>query len=255
MYNFSQIKNNSTKSIEVFWKGNKQPADRVSMGVIAPDKYLTLDSFESHIFLVSVVGDSTSGTEVVKKGYDETLTVYLHKDGSLELDASHTFDNMEALLEYALATCPDQSNSFHASCIAANTYPAMVQIFDYNQAVKSLRDQISDKLRNYTCADDSLPTSTPKSSAVEFVYDKEYTVDTYLDMENAKIWAVRDFVTEEECDLLMEHARPRLQRAAVVGADGLGEISESRKAQQAGYNVEGEEDPLWYKCYSVCVVV
>lgn len=215
------------------------------MGVIAPDKSFAMDSFDSHNFLIALKGETSNGLDFTKSGYDETLTVYLQENGSLELEVHHPFDLMESLLEKALEACPDQTHSMHASCITAQTYAAMVPIFDHNQAVKSYRDQIADKLRNYTCADESLPTSTPKSSAVEFIYGKEYTVHTYLNMEMAKIWAVPDFVTDEECNLLMEHGRPRLQRAAVVGADGLGEISESRKAQQAGYNIEDENDPLW----------
>lgn len=43
----------------------------------------------------------------------------------------------------------------------------------------------------------------------------------------------------------MDHGKPRLQRATVAGEGGEAQVSTHRQAQQAGYDVRGEEDPLW----------
>eukprot|EP00604_Paraphysomonas_vestita_P004280 CAMPEP_0174825382 /NCGR_PEP_ID=MMETSP1107-20130205/42696_1 /TAXON_ID=36770 /ORGANISM="Paraphysomonas vestita, Strain GFlagA" /LENGTH=236 /DNA_ID=CAMNT_0016056921 /DNA_START=714 /DNA_END=1427 /DNA_ORIENTATION=- len=43
----------------------------------------------------------------------------------------------------------------------------------------------------------------------------------------------------------MKSAEPRLERAVVVGADGGAVVSESRRAQQASYNLRSPTDPLW----------
>ena len=68
------------------------------------------------------------------------------------------------------------------------------------------------------------------------------------DTDHAKIWVAHDFITDEECDHLLRHGGPRLARATVAGEDGTSVISESRKAQQANYNMNkdgAESDPLY----------
>jgi hypothetical protein len=119
---------------------------------------------------------------------------------------------------------------------------------------------ISDRLRNYTCEDPALETSAPLSSyALEVPAVGRTTsrgdqamrkvrVDQMYDTDHAKIWIAHDFVTDEECDHLMRHGGPRLARATVAGEDGTSVVSESRKAQQANYNINKEfaaSDPLY----------
>jgi hypothetical protein len=210
------VKNDCDESIEVFWSdGNGR---LLSMATVAPAKQKSILTYDTHKFIIkSMVDKSSPEVAFVKGPYDEILTVSYGAESGFIVDVSHPFTLMEILLDNALAVCPDQTHFDHTDCLTKQTYPAMDQIIKHQQNVKMYRDKISDKLRNYTCADDSLPTSTPKSSVVEFVYDKEYTVDTYLQLEHAKIWAVRDFITDDECEVLMDYGRPRLERAAVVG--------------------------------------
>jgi hypothetical protein len=110
--------------------------------------------------------------------------------------------------------------------------------------ITTYRDLMSDRLRNYTCADTKLQTSKPTRTDNIRVQNKDYVVDTMLDMKAAKIWAVHDFITAEECKILRDHGAKHLTRATVAGEDGLGTISENRKAQQASYNPK-EGGPLW----------
>ena len=104
---------------------------------------------------------------------------------------------------------------------------------------------MSDKLRNYTCADPTLESSTPLRTETMRIQNKDYTVNILLDMNAAKIWSVEGFISEEECRILHDHGLPRLRRATVAGEDGLATISQSRKAQQASYIPTGKGDPLW----------
>lgn len=77
------------------------------------------------------------------------------------------------------------------------------------------------------------------------VQNKPYQVDVMFEMEAANIWTVPDFITPDECKVLREHGKKHLTRATVAGEDGLGTISDARKANQASYNPRGPEDPLW----------
>eukprot|EP01037_Dinobryon_pediforme_P039616 gene39616-48319_t len=81
-------------------------------------------------------------------------------------------------------------------------------------------------------------------SEYEFVYKD---VNVLFETDRAKIWAVEDFLTEDECSILWENTHDKLEAATVVGEDG-GYLSNSRKAKHAGYVShlkKLEDDPLW----------
>ena len=188
------------------------------MGSAEADRDFYITSYDTHNFFVRFKDGSTGETKFTKSAYDEIVTVFCDEAShTLELEIHHPFDQMESLLEEAFRNCPDSSHPEHSDCLTHLSFPAMDKLLQHQQDVKDYRDKITDKLRNYTCADESLNTSTPISSAKEFVYDKEYTVNTYLKLDHAKIWSVPDFVTDEECAVLMDHGLPRLERAVVVG--------------------------------------
>jgi hypothetical protein len=108
---------------------------------------------------------------------------------------------------------------------------------------------ISGRLRNYTCIDESMQTSTPIYTYNTMLQyrgmDREYEVNVLLDKNNSKIWTVDNFVSKEECNVFIEHGAPKLKRATVSSSDGTGVVSESRKANQAQYSFFNSvsEDP------------
>lgn len=51
------------------------------------------------------------------------------------------------------------------------------------------------RLRNYTCADETMETSTPIKSYQKVLQGQRYQVDVLLDAPNSKIWLVDDFIT------------------------------------------------------------
>lgn len=108
--------------------------------------------------------------------------------------------------------------------------------------------KVSYRLRNYTCDDESIPTSSPVSTHTYHWQGKPYLVQSLLNMSHAQVWLVDSFVTDSECDELEKVGRPRLHRATVAAEDGSSVVSENRKAQQASYDYHqhrGQADPLW----------
>ena len=113
------------------------------------------------------------------------------------------------------------------------------------RSLVEMRNLMVPKLRNYTCADSKLQTSPPIRINEEEIYDGKFTVQTLFQVEEAQIFLIPNFLQSSECDTLIETSRGKLQRAAVVGENGMATFSESRKAQQAGYYLKGETDLLW----------
>ena len=117
---------------------------------------------------------------------------------------------------------------------------------------------LSDKLRNYTCEDPRMETTKPintywfevpvagRKSSTGQNHKRRIRMDNMFDNKHAKIWVANNFITDEECDHLIHHGAPRLNRATVAGEDGTSVVSESRKAQQANYAIKDwRTDPLY----------
>jgi hypothetical protein len=144
--------------------------------------------------------------------------------------------------------CNHYSDEQLKDCIESSMSESLSRFNSHQESVATSRDQIADRLRNYTCADESLQTSPAIEVHDIEIDEKIYTINTLLNFSHSKIYYVNNFVSDEECDTLVEFGLPRLQRATVAGDDGLSTVSENRKAQQASYPIHMQkrgEDPLW----------
>jgi hypothetical protein len=56
------------------------------------------------------------------------------------------------------------------------------------QKIETYRDSIAYRLRNYTCADESLKTTEPLRTYSMEVFDKTFLINVLFDTAHAKIW-------------------------------------------------------------------
>jgi 2OG-Fe(II) oxygenase superfamily len=138
--------------------------------------------------------------------------------------------------QYAIKACADLkgTDDFHVCFLefAEEDFEALV--FKKEGAQKS-RSLMSERLRNYTCADDSMETTKPLYVQNIAIGDDTYKLNVMLNTSNAKIFTVDGLVSDEECNVLREFGLPNLRRATVADEDGTAIVSEHRKAQQARY--------------------
>jgi hypothetical protein len=156
---------------------------------------------------------------------------------------------LSEITRYCYSSSNDSSQQF-LPCMTTNIMNDITALSDAKTKLQQYSTLISGRLRNYTCIDESMQTSTPiytYNTTLQYRgMDREYEVNVLLDKNHSKIWTVDNFVSKEECDVFIEHGTPKLQRAAVVDMYGAGVVSESRKANQADYSFSGpaSEDPL-----------
>jgi len=142
-----------------------------------------------------------------------------------------------------------------SACMAGHIMDDINGINDHKTQLTNYRDKMSSRLRNYTCTDDTLETTAPlytySMPLSKAGVPHDFEVEVLLHKEHSKIWVVNDFVTDEECQVLMNHGRPLLRRATVAAEDGTSVVSENRKANQAIYHnfdltlSPTSQDPLW----------
>jgi hypothetical protein len=222
-----------------------------------------VNTFEDHKFIIrlikhgqaaSISADDSSTVErtLVKKGYDETIIVTYNstRTPSLIISQPDSHDHIRQKINKAVSnTCNAKENEKEfLACIKDTITNDVKTAHESKNLIRKYQDDISLKLRNYTCADPYVETSPSEYTYPIEIDEKEYQVNVLLDMKHAKIWYVNDFITKEECDILEKHGKPLLHRATVAAEDGTSVVSEHRKANQASYDLHqhhGEKDPLW----------
>ena len=196
---------------------------------------------------------------------DEEVIVDLdHATSSFKIKQLTAVQKVKELISEKVDSCASQQSTLWksdpkelAACMSEALVDDVVKATTKAEKALTRATTIGDRLRNYTCDDPKMETSTPLSSYDMFVAASDpnhpdrrrrIRIDSLLDSDAAKIWIAHDFVTDEECRILMDHGAPRLMRATVADADGTSIVSESRKAQQANYNIDMNDpdgDPLY----------
>ena len=101
-----------------------------------------------------------------------------------------------------------------------------------------IRKKIADSWENYTCADEAVNATEPKRETMW----RQRSVGIMIDRPTAKIHTIQNFLTEEECNAVEAAAKPRLHDATVADGSGGSELSDNRKAKQAGIKVHWEKE-------------
>jgi len=101
-----------------------------------------------------------------------------------------------------------------------------------------IRKEIADSWENYTCADETVNATEPKSETKW----RQRDVGIMLDRPASKIHVIEDFLTAEECKAVEEMATPHLHDAQVADGSGGGELSDNRKAKQAAIAVNWDKE-------------
>lgn len=246
-----KIKNFAGAPIELFWI-NVYSNDELVKQTTKPIRNASdtqINSYDGHAFMVKFFRGSDGNAEgrFVKGPREESINVgYNITSKSFTIQQITKFDEVMQEIKVATSSCDNLSGDEFSSCVADGVYENIDKITESKARISKYRDMISNRLRNYTCADLTLNTSTPISTANHYIGGKLYTVDTLFETDHGKIWAVHDFVTDGDCERFRTYGEPRLQRATVAGEDGTSTVSPNRKAQQAGYELNNSpNDPLW----------
>ena len=210
---------------------------------------MKINSYNTHQFVIKFA-KPIPGVEVrFKKGpKEETVTVTYNKEENyLTVKITTKFDDLMDKVHNTTSTCKDLKKGIDFDeCFAHGIASDIVQIEESKTLIGKYRDLMSSRLRNYTCADETMNSTKPLSSTSVKIGNKMYEMDSFFETERAKIWVVHDFITDSECETLRKVTQPLLTRATVAAEDGSSIVSENRKAQQAGYNLHqiNPEDPL-----------
>jgi hypothetical protein len=252
-----QVRNLVGSPINVYWINNFVKPEKLAKQnskVFRNGTLHGISSYEGHSFSVQF-RDHIPGTEANITLGQHNMTVEARIDsttGHLRLIEVDSHRKVQTLVDAIQTECLERFSTKVdiQKCMSKLITKDFLDLENSQEQMAAYHDKMATRLRNYTCADPELKTTEPISGYDYHFLGKTYKVNVFLETEKAKIWAVENFLTEAECEALMNNARPRLAKATVAdGLDGTSTYSVSRKAQQAGYkfrdDVDKRSDFLW----------
>lgn len=107
----------------------------------------------------------------------------------------------------------------------------------------SVRKDVASQLENYTCVDENLPTTEDLITREWDHHDGvKRTVHVKHERPASRIHVVENFISEEECQAMEQSAAKTLHHATVADGKGGSQMSENRKAMQAGITVHWDKE-------------
>ncbi|KAL7476262.1 hypothetical protein ACHAW6_002140 [Cyclotella cf. meneghiniana] len=255
------IMNQSGRRVEVHWVPPYQGEMVLqSKPDILNGASLNLNSYVGHTFQVRELPGKVSGVcagenqqcriEHFTVNSNDNQVVFLRPD--MEIEHSDTKTIAEKSASKLLESCRADAKShlLHSphdaasilerlsSCVQSGVAVEIEKANEEIQFQSDIRMDMAELLEEYTCADETLNTTEAKATTSW----RGKTVRVLLDRPAAKIHYVEEFVTEDECAAVHEDVEGRLKDATVADGAGGSELDESRKAKQAGIEVDWDEE-------------
>ena len=154
----------------------------------------TINSYDTHEFMARFKDPALSEATAnfVKGPREEVVTITYDADENVMRVVQTTkLDEIKDQIHAVTQTCSSsESSPEFGNCVAAGILDDLTRVSDSKAMVVKYRDQMSERLRNYTCADPAMQTSTPLSKDTVRVFGSDYLVESYLDLPSAKIFTV-----------------------------------------------------------------
>lgn len=253
-----KIINLSGAPIELYWinhyeilPNNELNLDKSLNDPIRNGTEVEIHSYDTHQFLVRFQGYKKGDTQArFTKGPEfEYVHVRFDKATGLFVEVSTKADQLQTEIEDFIDICQNtvEEGMPITDCLTEALATKIHDLQAHKHSLQKFHYRSAERMRNYTCADEKLKSSKPIGTMKHTDDDGvSYTSNILFEAPSAKIWYIENFVSDDECDILMKHGAPRLKRATVAAEDGTSIVSENRKAQQALYRFKEDmdSDPL-----------
>lgn len=247
--------------IELYWidtishKRSERKFVKQSSKPIRNSSDIHINSYNTHEFMVQFlkhIDGENAEVRFVKGPREEKITITYNKETNVMTavvkdDRDVVIDKAREATKDCQQRHTDDEEKF-TDCVTDALYDEVYHKTQSKYKMEHYRNKISRRLRKYACSDLSLNTSKPiHDPYVVKIGEHDYTINMLLEMDNAMIWTIEDFLTEDECNVIIERGRPNLERATIADEDGKSIVSEHRKAYQATYELSSYDDsePLW----------
>mmetsp|Transcript_38966 Transcript_38966/g.80915 ORF Transcript_38966/g.80915 Transcript_38966/m.80915 type:complete len:300 (-) Transcript_38966:12-911(-) len=124
------------------------------------------------------------------------------------------------------------------SCVQNEAGDVLAKLLPERLSERGWLGYLGNRNEEYVCEDDTLESSPPKYSETwehsetlnNVTSTNQYDVDIHLQLSTSKIHVISNFVTQHECDVMVEKGQDGMTRASVYDSNGGSTYSDHRKA-------------------------
>ena len=123
-----------------------------------------INSYDTHQFMIKFLKDDKEyeGGKFIKGPKEEVITVTFNETThQFKIRQATKYDDVMENIRAVAKSCNDLKGEEYTTCLANAVIDDVLKITDSKSKLKTHRDKISNRLRNYTCADDNMNTSKP----------------------------------------------------------------------------------------------
>lgn len=260
-----KVVNQSGERVSVEWV-NPNGGKRIPFGAPTSGESVDIDSFVNHTFVIrsneASIGTDEDCTEEYYQVTDDEDQIIVVKDGlvleqSLAQPTADTVPVEEPKqqvdftrecrkkAERALRKNQQpQSVIFErlTECLTRNAAEVIVEKSDELVLESNLRIEMARLAENYTCADTDKDVSTPIAVKTWNHDGVDREIHILHERPGSQIHMLKGFISEEECQAIQDAAAPLLHRGTVADGKGGSQMSQNRKAWQAGLSVDWSKE-------------
>lgn len=268
-----KIINDTGGKIEIYWihPDTREPSLMSSPYVVTGADF-PLESYVGHEFEAREMGDTATGTcnkaadKVCRHVFfavtdNDEQSARVNASFAVEfvdnkikagLEASDLIKQCQATAQQKLAESSSSSSSGQLddisaaimeellACVEGGVASALERVNEEIAFQASVRKDIAATLENYTCVDDGL-NSTDDITTNQWYNpnegDKAFSVHVKHERVASRIHVIENFISEDECQAMEDEAAKSLHHATVADGKGGSQLSDNRKAMQAGIKV------------------
>ncbi len=161
-------------------------------------------------YLAGAEVDTSNGipeVRFVKGASEETVTIVWDETGKkLAVIQKTKHDELIDKIQFAADLCEVLQGEEFSTCVAEAVIKEVSKITESKSLVSQYRDSLSNRLRQYVCADDEASLTKSSSNSSYFSTNgRNYLTETLLDSSHIKIYRVGSFLTADECQLLTNY--------------------------------------------------
>lgn len=230
-----ELRNAGGARVEILWK-HPVTGETVPYGELEEEEEFSFDSYVNHTFVIRSPNATTSVT-VEEAPLDQILVL----QGNGKLERLHPPQTTSAVPTASdiVSQCRELPNiNEMVQCLKEKTAIVLEELNEEVAFQKHVRRTLAYLAENYTCADPTLPTTSPRRTE-PWEYEG-ITIDVGILHEHpgSQIHILPGFIHEEECQAVHAEAAATLHRGTVADGKGGSKMSPNRKAWQAGIKVQ-----------------
>lgn len=180
--------NHSGHSIDLFWIDiyNESPelAKQNEESAIRDTKSFEISSFDTHMFVIKLHNPPNELEDVeiefTKGPIEETVHVYFDSEtNELSIKQVTVHDDWLNRIKASTDKCASSIGvrDEYAQCVTREIFPEVDKLQVKHNFMKEHFNRVANNMRNYTCADDSLNTSTAIDSFIFPHNDVDYRIE------------------------------------------------------------------------------